>query len=146
MTDRMTAAQYREMIAKKAPGSPVVAGRSKSSLCPACDRTAALLRLLRLILADGYDVRMEHRFHPKRKWRFDIAVLNPLVAIEIDGGGWVGGAHHRAAGRDNDNEKDAAAFALGWRVLRVSWTHVKNGQAYELLTQILNFERGKTAS
>ena len=138
MTDRMTAEEYRRIVAQKAPGSPQVVGRSKATSCPACERTAALLRLLGLLLADGHDVRLEHRFHPTRKWRFDLALLDVQLALEIDGGGWVRGAHHRPAGRENDNAKDAAALTLGWRVLRASWDQVKSGQAYETMRSIVD--------
>jgi very-short-patch-repair endonuclease len=60
----------------------------------------------------------EHQFHPKRKWRFDFAWPERMVAVEVDGGQWKkwGGRHNR----DSDREKLNAAAALGWRVLRYS--------------------------
>jgi hypothetical protein len=33
----------------------------------------------------------EHRFHPVRKWRFDLAWPELLLAIEVDGGVWIEG-------------------------------------------------------
>ena len=143
MTTRMTVDEYlREIGTQKAPGSPAPAGRAKPRACPACERTAALLALLRALLDDGHDVRLEHRFHPVRRWRFDVALIDVMIALEIDGGGWGHGAHHRKAGRDRDNEKDAAALALGWRVVRVSWEHVKDGQALETLRCVVRAARG----
>lgn len=63
----------------------------------------------------------EHRFHPTRKWRMDLAwpLLDPPLAVEIQGGGWGSGRHHRPAGYRNDCEKQAHALLLGWRVLSV---------------------------
>jgi very-short-patch-repair endonuclease len=139
----MSIAEYRRAIAQKAPGSPAPPTRRKATACPACERTAALLRLLRALLNDGHDVRLEHRFHPTRRWRFDVALVDVQVAVEIDGGGWVNGAHHRAAGRERDNAKDAAAMALGWRVVRVSWEHVKDGQALETTRAVVRGVRGE---
>lgn len=64
---------------------------------------------------------LEHRFHPERKWRFDFAfprALNP-VAIEVQGGIWIGGGHNRGAQMKKDWEKYNAAASLGWRILYV---------------------------
>lgn len=63
----------------------------------------------------------EHRFHPERKWRFDLAHLDSKVAIECDGmlpASKGGGRHQRIEGFSNDCEKVNAAILLGWRVLR----------------------------
>lgn len=71
----------------------------------------------------------EHRFHPARKWRFDWAWPDRLVAMEIDGGVWIGGRHNHPAGFIRDMEKLNAAAELGWRVLRyqpnrIDWDQV----------------------
>ena len=34
----------------------------------------------------GYDVVKEYQFHDKRKWRFDYAILDKKIAIEVEGG------------------------------------------------------------
>ena len=34
----------------------------------------------------GYTPKEEYRFHPKRRWRFDMAILEHKIAIEIEGG------------------------------------------------------------
>lgn len=62
----------------------------------------------------------EHKFHPKRRWRFDYAWPDKLTAVEIDGGIWRkgGGAHSRPSNILRDMEKINAAVLLGWRVLR----------------------------
>lgn len=60
----------------------------------------------------------EHTFHPERKWRFDFAWLEQKVALEVEGGVWIGGGHNRGKGFAKDIEKYNAATVLGWRVLR----------------------------
>lgn len=60
----------------------------------------------------------EHKFHPTRKWRFDFAWPDEMVAVEIEGGIWVGGAHNRPKHFISDCEKYNNAVILGWRLLR----------------------------
>ncbi len=74
--------------------------------------------LLAALRSDFPDAVEEHRFHPVRKWRFDLAIPSALVAVEIDGGVWSGGRHSGGAGQIKDMEKLNAAAILGWRVLR----------------------------
>ena len=37
---------------------------------------------------------LEMRFHPIRRWRFDMAWVEKSVAVEVDGGMWGGGRHN----------------------------------------------------
>lgn len=60
----------------------------------------------------------EHRFHPVRRWRFDLAFIDHRVAVEIDGATWTQGRHTRGSGFILDCEKLNTAAAMGWRVLR----------------------------
>lgn len=62
----------------------------------------------------------EHRFHPKRKWRFDFAHIGARIAVELDGGIYSNGRHNRASGFLKDCEKLNAAAAAGWRVFRLA--------------------------
>lgn len=61
---------------------------------------------------------MEFQFHPSRKWRFDWAWVDQKVALEIEGGAFVGGRHTRGAGYTRDMAKYNAAQLLGWKVFR----------------------------
>lgn len=104
----------------------------------------------------------EHTFHPKRKWRLDLAWLDRLVAVEIDGGlyarpvvchncgqtvkrlvgkKWVvvreGGRHNTGRGRANDIEKTNEANLLGWHIYHVTPEQVQKFEALELLQRIL---------
>lgn len=57
-------------------------------------------------------------FYPGRRWAFDFAWPDHLVAVECDGGQWKpGGGRHNT---DDDREKLNAAALMGWRVLRYS--------------------------
>ena len=76
--------------------------------------------LNRIRLAGLPDPEKEHRFHPKRMWRFDFAYPGQKLAIECEGGSWTQGAHTRGKGFREDCEKYNAAVILGWRVLRYS--------------------------
>ena len=60
----------------------------------------------------------EYRFHPTRKWRFDLAWPSRLLAVECEGGMWTKGAHTRGKHFESDCEKYNEAAILGWRVLR----------------------------
>lgn len=68
----------------------------------------------------GTTVYKEHVFHPVRKWRFDYALPEHMIAVEVEGGVWTSGRHTRPQGFINDMEKYNAATVMGWRVLRVT--------------------------
>jgi very-short-patch-repair endonuclease len=71
-------------------------------------------------------------FAPDRKFRFDFAILDRMIAIEIDG------AVHRIKQRfESDQEKCVLALMLGWRVLHVTPKQVRNGKAIELILQLI---------
>lgn len=68
----------------------------------------------------GVEVVKEHQFHPIRKWRFDYAIVDLKIAVEVDGAVWVGGRHNRPTGYIADMEKLNAAASMGWLVLRIT--------------------------
>lgn len=59
----------------------------------------------------------EHRFHPVRDWRFDVAWPEQKVAVELHGGTWSRGRHVRPTGIQGDCHKLNSAVIRGWRVL-----------------------------
>lgn len=62
----------------------------------------------------------EYRFDLGRGWRFDFAWPVALVAVEIEGGGYNRGRHHRPQGFEDDCAKYNHATAVGWRVFRLT--------------------------
>jgi very-short-patch-repair endonuclease len=79
------------------------------------------------LLADDLpEPATEYRFHPRRKWRFDCAFPDHRVAVELDGGTYMGGRHTRGAGFAADCEKLNAATVMGWRVLRFTSDMLNN--------------------
>lgn len=69
----------------------------------------------------------EYRFHPVRRWRFDWAFPDRLLAVEQEGGIWIGGRHSRGKGFQADLDKYGEAFAMGWVVVRATPQMVANG-------------------
>ena len=72
----------------------------------------------------------ELRFHPSRRWRFDLAWPTWKLAVEVDGGTYARGrasGHTSITGMARDREKDAEAAILGWTTLRIDAVHVKDG-------------------
>ncbi len=80
----------------------------------------------------------EYRFHESRRWRFDYAYPDAKVAMEVEGGVWVGGRHVRGGGYINDCEKYNEAQILGWKVLRFSHSQIKTGYAFGVIARALN--------
>ena len=58
--------------------------------------------------------KKEVLFHPSRRWRFDFAWPEIMLAVEVDGMG----RHNTVAGMANDDEKINEAQIRGWMVLR----------------------------
>jgi len=78
--------------------------------------------------ARGWPVPVgEHRFHDTRRWRFDAAWPDLMLALEFQGGEWVKGRHTRPKGYAKDCEKFSVAAAMGWRVMPVTYTQLKSG-------------------
>lgn len=95
----------------------------------------AMLTLLRW--AGLPDPNIEYPFHPKRKWRFDFAWPDKLVALEVEGGTWIGGAHNRGGHFESDADKYNEAALLGWKVLRVTTDMVNDGRALGFVQRAL---------
>tara|TARA_R100000734_G_C3286073_1_gene78760 strand:- start:312 stop:662 length:351 start_codon:yes stop_codon:yes gene_type:complete len=82
----------------------------------------------------------EHKFHPVRKWRFDLAWKEHMLAVEVEGGIWTYGRHNRAASFIKDMEKYNEACLLGWNLLRFTTDMVKNGEAVNMLVRFFKNE------
>jgi hypothetical protein len=108
----------------------------KARLAKARRNTAQLLRQLRRSGVRHLRRNREHRFCKDRRWRFDLSWPSLLVAVEIHGMGKRGkGSHQYQKQFENDCEKMATAFALGWTVIAITPTMIKNGKAATLITK-----------
>jgi hypothetical protein len=99
-----------------------------------------VLMLSHLALAKVERPEVEHRFHPTRHWRFDLAWPARKLAVEIEGGIWKRGRHSRGAGFEADCVKYAHAVILGWRVIRVTGGMVRDGRALAIVEQVMRGE------
>jgi hypothetical protein len=83
----------------------------------------------------------EYRFAPDRKWRFDHAWPDQMVALEVEGGVWAGGRHTRGSGFVRDIEKYNRAVVLGWRLVRCVPNELCSKATIDTLSALLR-ERG----
>lgn len=79
----------------------------------------------------------QYPFLSGRKFRADFAFPEQMLLIEVDGGLYIQGGHSRGAARESDLERDALAMLAGWRTLRVSPRHVKDGRAIAWIAELL---------
>ena len=68
----------------------------------------------------------EHRFDPARKWRFDYAIIDLKIAIEMEGIFSAKSRHTSVTGYSKDTEKYSRAAILGWKVLRYTALNYRN--------------------
>jgi len=68
-----------------------------------------------------------------RKWRFDHCWPDYDVALEVQGGLFVGGRHARGAALLDEHEKLNAAAAHGWRVVFCAPRDISSGRVFAWL-------------
>lgn len=103
-------------------------------MCHGCGYPKAACKCLELALMQHIrahqlpEPEREYRFHPDRKFRADFAYPADRLLIEVEGGIHRRGGHSSPAGITRDVEKYNLAMLSGYRVLRCTGEHVKNGQ------------------
>ncbi len=136
---RLTAKQARNLgvaLAPRATGRPPrLSGRRSNAPSKAEG-------LLPVFAAAGLPVpEAEYLFAKEatgRRWRFDFAWVERKIALEIDGGAFIGGRHTSGSGFVKDMEKFREAAILGWRVVRVTPRESKNGTMLSLMRRVLD--------
>ena len=81
----------------------------------------------------------ELKFHPVRRWRFDLAWESQQVALEVQGGVWTNGRHSRGAAMLKEWEKLNTAAALGWRMLYCQPKDLCTMQTVEQIKDALDY-------
>lgn len=76
-----------------------------------------------------------------KDWRFDMAWPNLMLAVEIEGGAWVGGRHTRGKGFLEDLRKYDAAQRLNWTIYRTAGELIKSGEALRTIEQLIQAKR-----
>lgn len=97
-----------------------------------------------VIKADlGAECVKEYKFHPTRRWRFDYALPEHKIAIEIDGGVWTQGRHTRPVGYLHDMEKFNEAAAMGWLVLKFTPKEQYSRAAIEVVGRTIAWRKSE---
>jgi len=72
-----------------------------------------------------------------RRWRFDFAWPDRLLAAEVEGGVYSQGRHTRGKGFTEDCIKYNEAAILGWRILRFPTQMIPSGEAVGVIERAL---------
>ena len=117
-----------------------VGNKPAISPAPRVDVGAALLNMLPDSIA-GAAVR-EYRGIPGRMFRFDLAWVNKMIAVEIEGGIWMETKTGRSKGHAHpvrflsDIEKYNLAACHGWSVYRFTPGQVRDLSAVAFLVEL----------
>lgn len=87
----------------------------------------------------------EFAFHPKRRWRFDYAIPEYRIAIEVEGGVWTQGRHTRAKGFLGDMDKYNTAAVMGWTLVRTTPNKLMTKQTMDFIQQALQWKKDMEA-
>jgi hypothetical protein len=97
----------------------------------------SLIMYLKQKVGDRWEVKPEHRFHETRRWRFDAAIPELMLAVEYEGGTFGRSRHTSGVGYSRDVEKYSTAAAMGWTVIRVTCDHLQSGECFKWIDQAL---------
>jgi hypothetical protein len=88
----------------------------------------------------GLTVLKEYRFCQRRKWRFDYAIPQYRVALEVEGGVFSQGRHVRPQGFLGDIEKYNTATLMGWKLLRTTPDALLSSKTLEMIKCAINVQ------
>ena len=126
----MKSTQPRRTSVRRSAAAP-----KPASSTPPIDHGEALM--FQLQLAGLPLPEREFLFHKRRKWRFDFAWPDLLIAVEVEGGVFSGGRHVRGQGYESDCEKYNEAQLIGWMVLRFTPGMIKRGKADQVIEKAI---------
>ncbi len=79
-------------------------------------------------------------FFPGRKFRFDWAWPENKIALEVQGGNWIGGRHVRPAALEDEHDKRNEAAISNWRILYCTPEEVTTGEVFPVIKRALGLE------
>lgn len=130
-----TCMTFKPSPAQGRPKGSALKAKSKPSAAAPFDYAETLV--IQMELAGLPAPQREYLFHKKRRWRFDLAWPALLIAVEVEGGIWVGGRHVRGEGYEADCEKYNEAQLAGWMVLRFTPGMIKRGKAGDVIEKAI---------
>lgn len=86
----------------------------------------------------------EHRFNPPRRYRFDFAFLDLMLAIELEGGTYRKSRHTTGTGFHADCQKYNQAVLMGWHLLRFDSAMVNSLEAINTTMQAIQLLKTRT--
>lgn len=81
---------------------------------------------------------------PDWSWRFDYAIAEHRIAVEVEGGVFSGGRHTRPTGFLGDVEKYNTATLYGWRLFRVTPSRLISASTMQLLHDAITLKYVKS--
>jgi hypothetical protein len=94
-----------------------------------------------LIVEGRWVFREEVRFHPTRRWRWDWGSFELMLAVEWEGGTFIGGRHTTGSGFENDCRKMNTGSLLGWTTLRFTRAMLASGEALDVIRGAVDLAR-----
>ena len=85
--------------------------------------------------------KAEYKFLKNRRFRFDFAWPDRMMAVEVEGGVFSGGRHTRGMGYTRDLEKYNLATLHGWRVFRFTTQDVTTQKAIAFISAVMDNNR-----
>lgn len=77
----------------------------------------------------------EYTFAKPRRYRFDFAIVDLKVGVEVEGGTWSKSRHTTGSGFQKDCEKYNLAAINGWVVIRGDSQMVKDGRLIDWVNE-----------
>jgi hypothetical protein len=130
-SSRWTIQQYESLMKNRGLSSIAPAAVKAKIAKPEPEAISDIKQKLTLL---KIPFKTEHRFHPTRKFRFDIALIDYKIAVEYEGIISAKNRHTNIEGFTNDCRKYNLAQSLGWEVLRYTALNYK-----EFLSELEKF-------
>lgn len=109
--------------------------RSSASSRPKDDLLSTLVYKYGFVLEQSFGGRAG-----ARRWRFDAARSDLMIAVEYDG---IGVGHQSISGNWKDVEKQNEAVLCGWRLIRCNVASARSGECIRLIEDLIAIQGGR---